>query len=75
MVGNSASMTLNSTLELPVELWRIVWKKLYAFSRYTAFNNYYFNLVLIIAHVRPFLANPVTYGVDQLQILHTSNLF
>ena len=41
MVGNSASKPLNSIPnELPcitVEWWRIAWKKLYAFSRYTAF--------------------------------------
>ena len=42
MAGNSASKPLNCTPnELPcttVEWWRIAWKKLYAFSRYTAFN-------------------------------------
>ena len=42
MVGNSASKLLNSApnklLCINVEWWRIVWKKLYAFSRYTAFN-------------------------------------
>ena len=66
MAGNSASKPLNSTLnELPcitVEWWRIAWKKLCAFSRYTAFNisNRYFS-IFVIARIRPLLANPVTY--------------
>ena len=66
MVGNSASKPLNSTPnELPritVEWWRIAWKKLCAFSRYTAFNisNQYFS-IFVIARIRPLLANPVTY--------------
>ena len=48
MAGNSASKPLNCTPnELPcitVEWWRIAWKKLCAFLRYTAFNisNRYF---------------------------------
>ena len=67
MAGNSASKPLNSTPnELPcitVEWWRIAWKKLYAFSRYTAFNisNRYFS-IFVIARIRPLLANPVTYS-------------
>ena len=66
MAGNSASKPLNSTPnELPcitVEWWRIAWKKLCAFSRYTAFNisNRYFS-IFVIACIRPLLANPVTY--------------
>ena len=65
MAGNSASKPLNCTPnELPcitVEWWRIAWKKLCAFSRYTAFNisNRYFSI--LIARIRPLLANPVTY--------------
>ena len=67
MEGNSASKPLNSTPnELPcinVEWWRIAWKKLYAFSRYTAFNisNRYSKYLYVIARIRPVLANPVTY--------------
>ena len=70
MAGNSASKPLNSTLnELPcitVEWWRITWKKLCAFSRYTAFNisNRYFS-IFVIARIRPLLANPVTYVADR----------
>ena len=65
MASNSASKPLNSTPnELPcvtVEWWRIVWKKLYAFSRYTAFDisNWYFNICNCM--YKPILANPVTY--------------
>ena len=68
MAGNSASKPLNSTPnELPcitVEWWRIAWKKLCAFSRYTAFNisNRYFS-IFVIARIRPLLANPVTNNV------------
>ena len=66
MAGNSASKPLNCTPnELPcitVEWWRIAWKKLCAFSRYTAFNisNRYFS-IFVIARIRPLLANPVTF--------------
>ena len=66
MAGNSASKPLNCTPnELPcitVEWWRIAWKKLCAFSRYTAFNisKRYFS-IFVIARIRPLLANPVTY--------------
>ena len=65
MAGKSASKPMKSIPnKLPcitVEWWRIAWKTLCAFSRYTAFNisNRYF-YIFIIACIRPLFANPVT---------------
>ena len=68
IAGNLASKPMKSIPnKLPcitVDWWRIAWKTRRAFSRYTAFNisNWYFQIFLI-ACIRPFFANPVTYMV------------